>query len=258
MVLECAGSCWAVALICRRSLLIVSFHIDWALGWLHCVVQCCTESGSAHSEHLEVSACSAGSSLIALAWFRPCQCLSKSRRLQSNLLVVFVVSCHSSLANGMLRACLIGGSSAFSLYSSRVSRHALSLLRCMESINDLDVYCLPVLPKYRWLCGDSKEVSVDVSICKILTMFKIVAELLLYYYVGTWSELEAVLSSRWFPHIFLVQRASWDWVPSVCPLIHCSWYLLFFRWCSAVVSNVESTVVARSAVVEFSRAWLIF
>jgi len=83
---------------------------------LHCVVQCCTESGSTYSGHLEIRACNAGSSLIASAWFRPCQCLSKRRRLQSERLVVLEVSYHSSLASGMLKACQSGGSSTFPIY----------------------------------------------------------------------------------------------------------------------------------------------
>jgi len=76
-----------------------------------------------------VSACSTGSSLISFAWLRPCQYLSKSRQLQSDLLVVLVVSCHNSLASGILRVCQSGESSAFPLYSSLVSRYAF------ESVN---------------------------------------------------------------------------------------------------------------------------
>jgi len=37
-------------------------------------------------------------------------------------------------------------------------------LMCMESISDLEVYCLPVFPKYQWLDGDSVVDSLDMSI----------------------------------------------------------------------------------------------
>jgi len=59
-----------------------------------------------------MSALSAGS-VIALAWLRPRQCLSKRSRLQRYLLVEFVVSCHSSPASGMLNLCQIVESLAF-------------------------------------------------------------------------------------------------------------------------------------------------
>ncbi len=155
-------------------------------------------------------ACSTGSFFIAFAWLRPCQCLSKSRRLHSDLLVVLVVSCQSSLASGILRVCQSGGSSAFSLYSSLVRRYAFSLLVCIESISDLDVYCLPVLPRYQWLHGDRVGVSLAMSIGGMFDMDKIVAELLLYWYVGVCKPLDAALSAKWFPHISLVHSASSD------------------------------------------------
>jgi len=134
--------------------------------------------------------------------------------LQSDLLVVLVVNCHSSLANGMLRFCQSGGSSAFALYSSLVIKYALSLLMCMESISDLEVYCLPVFPKYQWLDGDSVVDSLAMSIGGMFDMCRIVAELLLYWYEGVCKALDAVLSAKWLPHISLVHSASSDWVRS--------------------------------------------
>ena len=82
-------------------------------------------------------------------------------------------------------------------------------------------------------------------------MFRIVAELLLYWYRGGCRELDAVLSAKWLPHISLVQSSSSGWVRSGCPLIHLRCCFLYRRWCSAVVSNVESAVEALNAVVDF-------
>jgi len=82
----------------------------------------------------------------------------------------------------MLRFCHCRGSSALTLYSSRVSKYALNLLRCMESVRDLDMYCLPVFPRYQWLHGDSAGVSIVVSIGGRFTMLRIIADL---FYIGT-------------------------------------------------------------------------